>query len=557
MAVVFAGKLSRHAFDPLFDGKCAVECAVRSAGGLPAVETVVVFLPEERAPLYAEAKALSEKAAAKPVRFFSPGDFSEGGGGWTEALLCAALAEVCAGVFLDGREEGRGENKTGTRVGTGGACTYFMWADTPFIDLAFSTALYQRHIRYRAEYTFADCYPAGLAPEIFAPGVFPVLAKMAEGSHSAPVRDSLFNVIKKDINSFDIETDVADEDVRIMRVSLACDNARDTEICVALSGINASNYAAVITERQIALRSRPAFYAFQISGRCPFECPHCPYPGFCSGGAGKSPGVSAVSRDDFMRLADFEAAVEKIAGYSEDAVVSLSLWGECAFHPDICGFIEAALKFPSLSVLIETTGTEWSRDVLEAIHGVVSKKESADRPFGALNWIVSLDAVSPALYARMHGLDGQDGERAFKKAVAFITLASALFPGCVYPQFLRMKENEGELEAFFRYWKETLGNVIIQKYDTMCASLPDRRPADLSPLTRYPCWHLKRDVSVLLDGSVPFCKEDIYCTRVCGNMFTDPVAEILDKNTDLYKEHINCIYTGMCGACDEYYTFNF
>lgn len=538
VTVVFAGKISDHAFETVFDGKCAFECAVTCAGSFPSVGKVIVFTPDASSPVSGKIKDLSEKASLKPVKLFSPADFDSRAVDWTEALLCSALE----------------------KVSTCHDCLYFIWGDTPFIDIEFASGLYRRHIRYGAEYTFADCYPSGLAPEIFASGILPVLSKMAAENNFPPVRDSLFNVIKKDINSFDIETDVAAEDVRIMRVLLACDTLRNMEICAALSGINASNYAEVIRERQFPLRSRPAFYAFQISGRCPFECPHCPYPAFCSAGTGRSPGVSAVSRRDFMAKKDFDAAVAKIAAYSEDAVVSLSLWGECSFHPDLPAFVESVLRFPGLSVLIETTGTDWNPETVREISGIASgaaQSKSSFRPYGTVNWIVSLDAVSSAMYGRIHGLNGPDGDAAFRKSLDFIKLASELFPGSVYPQFLRMRENEEELENFFRYWKESLGKVIIQKYDSFCSSLPDRRPADLSPLERHPCWHLKRDISVLLDGSVPVCREDVYGTLLCGNIFTDDISEILKKNAPLYKAQINCEYKGLCGACDEYYTFNF
>ncbi len=537
VAVVFSGRISRHAFEAVFDGKCAFERAVICAGSLPSVESVVVLLPGAESPLPGEIETLAGSSTSKPVKFFSPGDFNPGTSVWTEALLCKALEKISSCY----------------------ESLYFMWADTPFIDIDFSSQLYQRHIRYGAEYTFADCYPVGLAPEIFASGILSVLSKMAEGNNFPAGRDSLFNVIKKDINSFDIETDVASEDVRMMRIILACNNLRNLEICQALSGINASNYGEIIRDRQASLRSRPAFYAFQISGRCPFECPHCPYPAFCSSGTGKSPGIPAIARKDYMKKEDFETALEKISGYSEDAVVSLSLWGECSFHPEVPQFVESVLRYPGLSLLIETTGTDWNPDTLKEISRIAAAADSKSsfRPYGKVNWIVSIDAVSPGMYSRIHGLDEREGEAAFRKSLEFVKLASELFPGCVYPQFLRMKENEEELENFFRYWKDSLGNVIIQKYDTFCSSLPDRRPADLSPIIRYPCWHLKRDFSVLLDGTVPLCREDIYGTMICGNIFTDSIAEIIEKNAPLYSSQINCEYKGLCGACDEYYTFNF
>ena len=132
-----------------------------------------------------------------------------------------------------------------------------------------------------------------------------------------------------------------------------------------------------------------------------------------------------------------------------------------------------------------------------------------------------------------------------------------MFPSSVWAQTIRMNENEAELEPFYRFWKELGVNVIIQKFDTFCKVLDDKQVADLSPFERRPCWHLKRDMYILSDGTVPLCKEDIFCKNVLGNAFSDSFDTIRQKALIAYKEHLNCKYGGLCEFCDEYYTFNF
>ncbi len=540
-AVLFAGKATRHAFTPAFDGMSAFARATKASTSFPAVKRLCVLMPYRSSSLIAQIEKEIESldlSGVELVKIF-PEELEGKHSQWSEELLCAALVKASKGMDH----------------------AYFLWADTPFVDAGFASSLFERHIEYSPEYTFADCYPLGLAPEIFAAGILPVIADMAREMLAFPARDTLFNVIKKDINAFDIETDIADDDVRMLRLTLACDSARNLAVCEALKGINAQNYAKFIRERQEALRTRPAFYAFQISGRCPFECAFCPYPSVCSSSGGKEGGASATLRSDFMELQHFKGALEKIAEFSDDAVISLSLWGECSFHPEVASFAEEVLKYPKFSLLIETTGIGWQAEALERILAAAEAAQAQDefflRPAGAINWIVSLDATSSKMYGELRGLGGAESEHLFTECSNFVFWLKENFKERVYPQFLRMKKNEGELEEFYRFWKEKNGDLIIQKYDHFCSSFPDERVADLSPIERMPCWHLKRDVSVLIDGSVPFCREDAAGNELCGNIFLESLKDIFAKNAKLYKNHISCNYEGICTNCDEYYTFNF
>lgn len=145
----------------------------------------------------------------------------------------------------------------------------------------------------------------------------------------------------------------------------------------------------------------------------------------------------------------------------------------------------------------------------------------------------------------------------FSEAIACIDTLSQRFPQDVWPQFIRMNENEEQLEVFYRFWKEKFSRVIIQKYDHFCGTQAQRRVADLSPLERNPCWHLKRDMSILIDGTVPLCREDLHASHLNGNAFSDDLADIWKGYHRVYEQHLACVYEGICGACDEYYTYNF
>jgi len=283
------------------------------------------------------------------------------------------------------------------------------------------------------------------------------------------------------------------------------------------------------------LKTVPAFYNIQIEGKVFSKTAFSPYQ-------------EIDSRMDFKA---FESLAKKIKTFSNNAVVSLSLFGEAALHPDFDKFILCLVK-EALSVFVEIDGG-FLPDFLQtsAYKNIVSSLSELEQR-KRLCFVVLLDAATQKTFESFHA-----GE--LQKAADAIKTLSADFSE-TYPQFIRVHENEDELEAFYRYWSDKAspsnGKIIVQKYDHFCGRLPDKKPADLAPLEREPCWHLRRDMDILLDGSVPLCR-DLYDKEKLGNALQDDLADIWQKKDSLLAEHINKDYKGPCGNCDEYYTFNF
>jgi spiro-SPASM protein len=412
---------------------------------------------------------------------------------------------------------------------------FYFHADCPFMDAGLAGAMHANHRRYWADYTFADGYPAGLTPEILTRETVGRLRGMAGDGSGQPRRDSIFSLIKKDINSFDIETEISPIDMRLLRLSLTADTERNFLLLsriVERGGRDARSICALLNEKPELHRTLPAFFPVQIVERCPQACAYCPYPAVAG---------NVMEKTGFMPVEDFSRLVKKIAGFCGDAVIDISLWGEPALHPRALEIISAALNEPGIELVIETSGVGWQPGMLSRV-----KAASARQP----QWIVSLDASTEETY---RGLRGQGFAEARRTADELL----GLFPARTWVQAVRMKENEEDLEAFYKSWKARTENVIIQKYDTCAGTLPDRRVADLSPLKRFPCWHLKRDMAVLTDGTVPLCREDLRGAIRLGNALEEPLDLIWTRGEEAHRAHLSGAYPGMCAGCDEYYTYNF
>jgi len=229
LCVLYGGRLEPEAFGKaLPGGKSAFSMALDAAGSFPGVQKTMFFGTEGM-----DYPGLSPNIET----ILMPS--------WTRKNLLEELSKASAAYDL----------------------TYFAWADCPLLDPALAGALVERHLRFHAEYSYADGWPYGFAPEILTPGTAGILAKIAEGDNGPVERDTLFYVIQKDINAFDIETEISPVDLRPYRLSLSADNKRNLLLLSRLmeAGLrSASEAEKYICEKPQLLRTLPAFFAIAI-----------------------------------------------------------------------------------------------------------------------------------------------------------------------------------------------------------------------------------------------------------------------------------------------------
>lgn len=449
---------------------------------------------------------------------------------WDAASIASEIAECCRRASAD------------TAV--------FAWADCPFLNDRLTEELIRTHGDSMAEYTFADGYPYGLAPEVIDGGAAAIVAQLAQGKGLPASRDALMSIMKGDINSFEVETVLSGTDFRQLRLSLHLAGDEGARIaCGRLApllsgGEDAEAVARVAAGSPGVLRTVPYCVDVQVCPRSRREPLYSPSRG----------GVDFSGFRD-MELGDFERLMDGVAALNPGAAVSPSLFGEPLLRPDFPKVAEAVLS-RGLRLVVETDGVDVTGGLADEIAALPNARDSVD-------WIVQLDAATEGTYSAVHGGSAEE----FRAAVAAVGILSERFPSRVYPQMVRMNANEAELEKFFRFWRDggspSLGKVIIRKLDTLCGLLPDERPADLSPLVRFPCWHQRRDMAVLADGSVPLCRSAVR-SPLLGNALADGVAAVWEAGAPVFAEHAAATsggdFRGMnggCGGCDEFYTFSF
>ncbi|GAB6090993.1 spiro-SPASM protein [Spirochaeta dissipatitropha] len=424
----------------------------------------------------------------------------------------------------------------------------FLRADSPLYIMEECINLLEQHRRYFAHYSFCDGYPQFSTPEIISVEALQIISALASPDQQFT---SLFQIIEKDLNAFDIETRISPVDFRLQRLELKADTKRNLLLCSRIAAelatvtdteqgnadFSAGELIRALESSTALFRTLPASVNWILHGKS--STPGIYYP---------APQDQPCYTDmPFQKPETVFKAISTLADWAGDITLTLSHLGEPAEYDGIYTLIKLCSTQPNLKLVIETDGLHWDEQLLRELAANYRESGPANMPV----WIVFLDSLVPDTYAAVR----PNGN--LTRVLSCIELLHELFPGQVHIQAVRMNINEGALLEFYKYWKEKNRNIIIQKYNPYAGRLKEHAVSDNTPIERLPCWRLRRELTVLPDGSVSRCHVDLFNPDLHGNIIKQDPAEIWDTMSSLFKEHIANAYPEICSNCDEYYTYTF
>ena len=393
-----------------------------------------------------------------------------------------------------------------------------------------------------AHFTYGEHYPLGVAPCALAHDTVKILCNVASGNYTPMDDEAFMDLMGLDINSYDIEVDVSEDDFRRYRLDL---RVRDIEkrflisrLVDALGGeALTSNYkelSKVLLEHQELHRSLPAYVELDLSDNCSLTCDFCPR---------QAMGLSGIQNGNGMDIALALSIVDQLAELNPDAGLCLSPFSE-PLESSIWQQVADRALSAGLHLFMETNGLGMDENFRKWFIGQDSEK---------LTVIVSLDMLSAEEYEKYKGVDKYDEAVGNTRA---LLMAGAR--NC-YLQILNMDELSNVIDDFYDFWSECEDRVLPRKYNNYCGKLADRSSTDLSPLIRFACWHLKRDMVIRCDGKVLLCKQDINAEGFDGDLAKETLKEVWDRLGDKFSQHISGDDWGLplCKNCDEWHTYNF
>lgn len=413
------------------------------------------------------------------------------------------------------------------RYGRGDDTIVFTWFDQPLLDPELARKLVDRHEQWQCDYTFADGFPRGVAPEVLRAEILPALLALSDSV--ALQREAIFEALQKDINAFDIETEMATVDYTPLRVSLTADtkgNFLSTQKVIAENAASGSDVLRIVVENGLVQRTRPAYIQLEVCTSFPQAVTYEPWKGL-------------NRTKSYLSTNNAENIVASISAFSPEATVSLGYGGEPSLHPEIEHLV-SLLTGAGLKTIIETSGLGWQKESVEKILDI----SNAD-----ISWIVLLDSDNPDLYKKIRG----DG---YEEVMRFIETICSRVKEKVWIQAVRLPDADPYLREMVPRWEKQCAGFIIQKYNDFCGSLPQKKVPDLSPLHRHQCRRLQREMVILTDGTVPMCFQDIHVAHGAGNILQQPIESVWNNLQERYNSQMEGTYEGICSACDEYYTVN-
>jgi spiro-SPASM protein len=415
--------------------------------------------------------------------------------------------------------------------------------DSLFFDPLLLKEMSEIHIKYLAEFTFSENLPEGFACEIISRELLNQVPDTEE--KSLP----LGKVIRANINKFDVELFYKEPDIRSKRIAFRMNNLREREIMKNLYNINNSipAYSEVkdlIESNPDVLYTGPSYVELELTGKCSLDCLFCYRKTLATGEHGH------------IEAETLSSILEGMKSFAIPYTICLSGSGEPMEHPEFYSLMDMVVKDALVEqLIIETNGVHADSN----FKSFMSKPESSK-----IKVIVNNNGLDKESYQRFHKTDSFD--TVLKNIMSLAELNSA--QERVYIQIMKInetdefaKENDikSYLDKYYDFWEGQKVPIILQKQNIYFGRITDRRYSDLSPVKRTPCWHLQRDLYVLSDGTVSFCKQDIDGENSCGNVKNIPVSEIWNNQKKAFLQDYSGKFSTKpdCKNCDEWYTFNF
>ncbi|MFN3411026.1 MAG: radical SAM protein, partial [Exilispira sp.] len=408
--------------------------------------------------------------------------------------------------------------------------TILLSASYPFFSISKNKFILEDAEKYLVDYYYGENFPEGIIAEVFKNSIIEQLIKISKDSDQYH-HNAIFEILLRNISLFDIDLLEGFNYYLPYRISLSIEDYSSLPlIYYIMTGIKPYNiddlknlnffnlrdlkpedikgklepkliqewdYIEKILMDLENLYTIPKTYIIELSSKCNFSCNFC---------ISKEELIRESEYLDKNRLFNF---IDKNKNYLIDSKFIIGGFGEPFLHKDFNQIINYLSK--NNQIYIETNGSFLTKDFFN----------NFDNPEN-IYLIISLDAIKEETY------------KALGKKMIFSLLLKTInellekYPDNIYISFIRIPQNDDEIEEFYSYFQKYENNIIFRKFNSYSNKLENLEVADLTPVQRFPCYHLRREVFILSDGKIALCYSDFNGNLINLNI-EDKMEKIIEK----------------------------
>ncbi len=168
---------------------------------------------------------------------------------------------------------------------------------------------------------------------------------------------------------------------------------------------------------------------------------------------------------------------------------------------------------------------------------------------------VRVPAMLPGTYEAVMGTAGLEQAMGGIRLVLEERKRSERGVPLLAPAFVKCRENLAEMEVWYDQWLGALGGAVICGPSDYAGQIADKAVADMSPPKRRACMRLTSRMSILCDGKVVSCEQDVVGKQAVGEIGREPVAELWKRILRIHGHHVEGSWAlqPLCGACREWH----
>jgi len=169
---------------------------------------------------------------------------------------------------------------------------------------------------------------------------------------------------------------------------------------------------------------------------------------------------------------------------------------------------------------------------------------------------VNVPAALQQTYANIMGVDGLP--RMIANVRTLITHRQTLGNGVplLAPIFTKTAQNLAEMEAWYDQWLRAIGSAVLRGPSDFAGQIPDCSVADMSPPVRKACARLASRLTILCDGTIVACEQDVLGKMPLGTAGRDGIADVWQTRVaSLRRDHEQKNFNThpLCGGCKEWH----